>query len=217
MRRHSRHLIAPIVILAVGFGWGCGNEWTLPTDEIPESPFLPRSSPENLLANLKAAYADRNLAEYESLLALKLPAFTAVRSQGDQAQPGMPDEWSAWGRQTEIDIHRLMFDTTLVKTLTLDYTTGEPQRDAMGGMWSIAVTNVNLRLYGTIPGQEDQGLQELKVEGGTSRFWFREESWNALGTGDKVWKIVMWEDRTPGGLRIPGQPTSWSEVKRLYR
>ena len=217
MRRHSRHLIAGVVILIAGLGWGCGNEWTLPPDEIPGSPFLPRSSPENLLANLKAAYADRNLAEYESLLARNDPAFIALLCPRDGGMPGWPDERYCWGSQTEIDIHELMFDTTFVKTLTLDYTIGERQWHGTIHMWSIPVADVNLRLCGIIPGREGEGVQELKVEGATSQFWFRKEPWTVPGARDSVWTIVRWEDPTPEGLQTPGHTASWGEVKRLYR
>ncbi|MFH1143491.1 MAG: hypothetical protein V1774_03005, partial [Candidatus Eisenbacteria bacterium] len=65
-------------------------------------------------------------------------------------------------------------------------------------MWSILISNINLRLYGIIPGQEDEGLQWLKVENATSRFWFKENSWTQPGTSNKIWTIVQWEDNPPG-------------------
>jgi len=157
--------------------------------------FRARTSPENILFNLKQAYKLRNIAEYESLLALKLPAFTFVLSEDDQGQPGMPDQW---GRQTEIDIHTHMFDAEQVQTLTLTFDEGTREWDAANNMWSILISNVNLRLYGIIPGQEEEGLQELKVEGSTSRFWFREENWTEPGTTNKIWTIVKWEDNPAG-------------------
>jgi hypothetical protein len=191
--------------------WAAGCE----TTSVSVNAILPRTSPESLLSNLREAYALRNVAEYESLLAFRPPAFTFVLSEEDQGQPGMPDQW---GRQTEVEIHEHMFDAEAVQTLRLGYVIGTREWDPVENLWSILVSNVNLHLYGIIPGQEEEGLQELEVEGATSRFWFREESWTAPGTSDSVWAIVKWEDNPAGSVSKLGiDPLNWGEVKNLYR
>ncbi len=197
VRASTRALIALTLVMTAGLT-GCPfmpDKDKDPVDPIPD--FRPRTSPENLLYNLKQAYKLRNVAEYESLLALREPAFTFVLSQDDQQDPGMPDQW---GRQVEIDIHRNMFDADIVQTLTLDFVPLGQEWDPTDNMWSIMINNVNLRLYGTIPGQEGEGAKELKVEASTSKFWFREEPWTAPGTSDNIWTIVKWEDNPQGAL-----------------
>lgn len=126
----------------------------------------------------------------------------------------MPDLWE---RQTEIDIHACMFDADTVQILTLQFEQGAREWDAVENLWSILISNVDLRLYGIIPGQEADGLQELAVDGATSRFWFRRESWTAPGTSDSVWTIVKWEDNPAGGWKMPAEPASWGSIKSVYR
>jgi hypothetical protein len=150
-------------------------------------PFLARTSPENLLANLKAAYEERAIAEYESLLAMD---FTFLLSQEDAQQPGMPE---SWGRQDEIGIHTNMFDSDRVEDLTLSFDAGSRVFDPTDGLWTITITNVRLRLYGETPGSEE-GPKEYKVDNGTSKFWFRENDWTEPETSNKIWSIVKWED-----------------------
>ena len=107
--------------------------------------FLDPISPENLLANLKMAYHEREIAEYESLLAKD---FTFVLSPEDAGQPGMP---SQWGRNTEIGIHQRMFDADLVQSLSLDFIIGDRVFDETDQLWTITITNVDLFLHGMTP------------------------------------------------------------------
>jgi len=163
---------------------------------VPPPKFKSRISPENLLENLKTAYREREVAEYESLLANN---FTFVLSLEDQDEPDMPDQW---GRNTEIEIHRNIFDNENVHTLTLEFVPGSQEWEPIENMWSILVTNIDLTLTGVVPGQEELGQQTLTVDDATSRFWFAEAgpatgnatSWTEPGTQNKIWKIVKWQD-----------------------
>jgi hypothetical protein len=153
---------------------------------IPEPKFLPRTSPENLLANLMTSYRERETAEYESLLALN---FTFVLSPVDAGQPGMP---SQWGRNTEIGVHQRMFDADLVQTLALDFAVGARVFDETDQLWTITITNVDLSLYGMTP--DFPTPKQYRVLGGSSKFWFQQNDWTAPGTSDRIWSIVKWED-----------------------
>jgi hypothetical protein len=152
----------------------------------PDPKFLLRITPENLLANLKMAYHERETAEYESLLAKD---FTFVLSPEDAGQPGMP---SQWGRNTEIGIHQRMFDADLVQTLSLDFVIGDRIFDETDQLWTITITNVELSLYGMTTEHPTPKL--YRVQNGVSKFWFRQESWTVPGTSDRIWSIVKWED-----------------------
>jgi len=162
----------------------------------PPPVFKPNTAPESLLYNLKMAYTKRDVAEYESLLANN---FTFLLSEEDQSQPDLPDQW---GRDDEIQIHRNMFDSEIVQQLTLTFEMMDQEWEPTENMWSILIYNVNLNLYGIIPGDEDPNPQSLKVENSSSRFWFAETGpatgnttgWNAPGTSNRIWKIVKWQD-----------------------
>ena len=150
--------------------------------------FLPRTTPQNLLYNLKQAYKERNIAEYESLLAN--PSFTFELSDEDQDKPEMPDNW---GRDPEILIHSRMFDAEMVQQLTLDFIVGDVEWDAIQGMYSVLITNVNLYLYGSTPGHPTE-VKEYRVTDSRSKFWFKKNPWTTGAERDSVWTIVMWED-----------------------
>ena len=150
--------------------------------------FLPRTSPQNLLHNLKQSYKERNIAEYESLLAN--PGFTFVLSQEDQDKPDMPD---SWGRDPEILIHSRMFDAEMVQTLTLDFIVGDVTWDATQGMYTVMITNVNLFLYGATPGHPTE-VKEYTVSDSRSKFWFKKNPWTTGAAHDSIWTIVQWED-----------------------
>jgi hypothetical protein len=167
---------------------------TLPPPPPPD--FLPRTSPENLLRNLIAAYRLRNVAEYESLLAR--PSFTFVLSPEDQQKPGMPDQW---GRDTEVSIHQHMFGAGLVQTLTVGFNIGDVVWNPADEMYTVFVSHVNLYLYGATPGHPTE-VKEYRVSDSRSKFWFRKNGWFWPGTQDSTCVIVRWED-DPAGSRAP--------------
>jgi hypothetical protein len=165
---------------------GCPFSPDSGTPDHPVDPFLKPTSPENLLANLKTAYRERETAEYESLLAMD---FTFVLSPEDAGQPGMP---SQWGRNTEIGIHQRMFDEGLVTYLALDFVVGDRVFDDTDQLWTVTITNVDLSLTGMTP--DHPTPKSYSVLDGTSKFWFRQNDWTVPGTSDRVWSIVKWED-----------------------
>jgi hypothetical protein len=159
-------------------------------NEAPPPPpdFLPRTSPQNLLSNLKKSYEKRIIAEYESLLAKT--GFTFVLSLEDQGKPDMPDQW---GRDTEIQIHTRMFDSEFVQTLTLDFAVGDVLWDPTDGMYTVLISHVNLYLFGSTPGHPSE-TKEYRVSDSRSKFWFRKNPWTTGAQHDSIWTIVKWED-----------------------
>jgi hypothetical protein len=180
-----------VLLTALGIA-GCPF---MPEDNPPIPPpptFLSRTTPQNLLHNLKQAYKERNIAEYESLLAN--PGFTFVLSEEDQAKPDMPDNW---GRDPEILIHSRMFDAEMVQQLTLDFIVGDVVWDPAQAMYSVLITNVNLYLYGSTPGHPTE-VKEYRVSDSRSKFWFKKNPWTTAAAHDSIWTIVMWEDNPTG-------------------
>jgi len=195
----------------------CGDDSTKPSDT--PSPFLSRTSPENLLHNLLEAYEHRSVAEYESLLARN---FTFILSGEDPDRPGVPGEWE---RESEIRLHDCMFAAS-TELLHLDFAPGTCAWDSAAAAWAILATKVDLHLYGVIPGRESDGPQLFVIENTWSRFWFAETGpatgdlagWLAPGTNDPVWKIIKWKDNPiakEGGDK-PDVPASWGWLKGFY-
>jgi hypothetical protein len=191
---------------------GCTDKST-PTWSLP-SPFLPRTSPANLLHNLKMAYEKRDLAEYDSLLAKD---FTFVLSAEDQGKPGMPDSW--W-RDQEIQIHTHLLDAGMVRTLTVDFGVADSVWDPAGEMYTVLISNVNLYLVGATPAHPGD-VKEYRVTNGRSKFWFRKNGWTVPGKPDSVWTIVKWEDSPIDGMAARGSalvdPQTWGLLKALFR
>jgi hypothetical protein len=205
-------ILAGAVVCAMAAFAACSHELTwidrwLP----PPTNFLPRTSPANLLHNLKQAYKERDIEEYDSLLAQD---FTFFLSEEDQQYPGMPD---SWGHDEEIQIHTVMFDQEYVQTLSLDYLVGNLTWDPGEGKQSVAIQHVNLFLYGATPAHPTD-VKEYRVPDSRSKFWFRKNGWLWPGTRDSVWTIVMWKDSPQGSSRDASRasPQSWGAIKHLF-
>jgi len=202
---------AVCVVAAVA---GCGHDHRVITDEeLPPPPIsLPRTSPANLLHNLKLAYERRNLAEYDSLLA---EDFIFILSEEDQQKPDMPD---LWRHDTEVQIHTRMFDTEYVQVLTLAYEIGDSTWDAEEGKYAVVIQRVNLYLYGSTPGHPTD-VKEYRISDSRSRFWFRRNGWLWPGTQDSVWTIVMWQDNPVRSREASAasSPATWGMLKAIYQ
>jgi hypothetical protein len=194
------------VLWALAAFAGCGDKETDPGHH-EQSPFLPRTSASNVLHNLLQAYAHRNMAEYDSLLA---DDFTFVLSLEDQQRPEMPH---SWGRDTEILIHTHMFDADLVRTLTVAFEMGDAVWDPGEHLHTASVSNVDLYLYGVTPAHPTD-VKEYRASG-QAKFWFRKNAWLSPCTRDSVWTIVKWQDNPTGGPMRPGGG-SWGSIKHAY-
>lgn len=192
MKRLIRLIVLCLWLPVVAGLAGC--PFMTDTGEKPDVPTPPkfeaRTSPENLLSNLKTSYEERELAEYESLLATDFTFFY------EDAQTHIPDSWS---RQEEIDIHENMFDSDYVQTLRLDFDYGAVILDTLkstpqDSLWEMTITNVDLYLFGTSPGFPDEAPQKYEMEDGIQRFWFRKNPWKDPGANEYVWTIVEWQE-----------------------
>lgn len=162
--------------------------------EPPPVQFLARTSPENLLKNLMAAYQERNVVEYESLLA---EDFDFIFCAYDQAQPNIPD---SWGRVEEIEAHEGIFDGEFVQSLSLQFEYSQPvfdeeHFDGVDSLWVVDVTALRLELFGTPRSTPDEPAQTFKVQDGQVTMRFRKDAGNFF-EGKQVWKIAEMEETT---------------------
>jgi hypothetical protein len=165
-----------------------------PVEPPPVESFRPRTSAENLLANLKTAYSQRDIAEYESLLT---PDFAFYFTEQDQSNPDIGD---SWGRDYEIEAHASMFDGEFVHTLTLDFDMGTPRFDeesfnGTDSLWISDIANLDLDLFGTPPNHPGETPQWYRVQDGQATFWFRKTLW-ATDSGNPIWAIAAIEETT---------------------
>jgi hypothetical protein len=207
-------ILAAVAIGALAALAACDHDIVIIDGVMPPPPtFLPRTSPQNLLHNLKLAYKHRDIAEYESLLAN--PDFTFVLSPEDQQKPYLPDDW---GRDPEILIHSRMFDAEMVQQLTLDFVVGDVVWDATQGMYTVMISNVYLYLYGSTPGHPTE-VKEYRVSDSRSKLWFRKNPWTTGASHDSVWTIVRWEDEPADTRALKGPPEhlTWGSTKACFQ
>jgi hypothetical protein len=163
-----------------------------------ESKFKPRTSPENLLYNLRMAYDERDLSEYDSLLASDFTFFLS------------PDDIhiaERFNRFEEIEAHQNLFDADLVQQLRLtfdDVTSADVSLDpaktsVQDSLWTTTLTNVDLYLFGKTPNEHpDEPPGAYQMDDGQEQFWFRRNSWKNPQTGDYIWTIVEWQELGTG-------------------
>ena len=206
-----------VCLTLAAFFAGCSSSSSKP--EGTESPFYPRSSPRNLLLNLRAAYNERGLAQLESLFASD---YVFNFTPQDLRYAWVPDSLT---REQERLVHQHMFDAEDVPDIMLDFVIGDAQVHAERSsiddtLWTATISLVNLRLYGITPDHDEP--QMYRVTDGTAQFWFRRTSWTDPVSGDQVWTIVEWQDgpiqesRSGPPALPPSAESTWGQFKALF-
>ncbi|MFC1572800.1 PKD domain-containing protein [Candidatus Eisenbacteria bacterium] len=203
------------VVLRITDSRGWSDSDTL---EVVQRRFYARTTPQNLLINLKLAYDERNVSEYDSLLP---PDFKFILAPDDQH---LGEEFD---RQDEISLHTNMFEADMVQELELDFQLGsltldEDRTTESDSLWTITITNVDLYLFGVTPQMPDTP-QGYEMQDGMERFWFRKSGWSYLD-GNPIWKIAEWEElyfptNSLARLRgpLPVEYDTWGSIKGMFR
>jgi hypothetical protein len=174
--------------------------------------------------NLKTAYEERDLAQYDSLLA---PGFVFYLSPDDIHIA------ESLGRQVEIESHTNLFDADLVEALDVSFEVGTAEADSSRPdplhpgqyLWTLTLTQTDLYIFGKAPMQHpDEPPGAYQVEDATEQFWLRRNGWQDPDTGERVWTIVEWRElSTPWALGESERMSpsvehpSWGQVKFLFR
>ncbi len=209
---HAHGILAALLLCLAA---GCSSDdgpGPVPHDD----PYEARTSPQNLIANLKTAYLLREVVPYDSLLATD---FEFLFSEEDQ----MIGEKLT--RTEEMTVHQNMFSSDAVQSITLSFTNGELTQDtgepdpANPGqfLWTLIMTNADLMLRVLWDGQ----TTTYEMQDGIEQFWFRQVPWTD-SHGNPIWKIVKWRELTdlyPDGPArpMPVEGASWGQLKDLYR
>jgi hypothetical protein len=204
-------------------GPGCKDEKRLtPPPEV--SPYLEQSSAENILKNLRTAYENQVLAEYDKLFSAD---YIFVFNPGDVGDPGNPTP-QQWPRADEMDSARNLFADSRVELITLDWSPGALETHDPYG-WRVRVNEVNLNVN-TV--NENGELWIYQVRGSYQVFFFREEN-ETFPNGKHKWTCTRWED-SPIGAGMAGalgagmgamsdgghprvEETSWGAIKAHFR
>ncbi len=194
---------------------GCDNS-TEPKRKDTGPAYLARTSPQNLLVNLKLACVNRDLAPYDSLLAAGFEFYFSAEDTSIAEK---------LNRSEEIAVHRNLCSSTKVESIALSFTLGDLTLDtdqpdpAHPGqfLWTLTATNVDLRLQVT----EDGATKTYEMQDGVEQFWFREESWTDAH-GNAIWAIVKWKELTdliPDGAArtMAVELRSWGQIKAQFR
>jgi hypothetical protein len=183
-------------------------------------PVPDRSSPQAVLASLREAYLNREIPDYESLLAVD---FEFYFSEEDVQ---IAEKFT---REEDLQAHGWMFQCESVEYVSLEFTMGEltldptkPDPARPGGfLWTITITNVDV----TVRCHNDQGQPiTYRHDDGADQFWFRQEERLEPGTDEPIWLIVGWKELTglspdgqsdAGGNGPPASPT-WGQIKSVF-
>ena len=197
--------LTSVAILLFGCGLlaasitGCSDDKK--TNPPPDSHYLAATSPENLLANLKTAYEERNLGEYTKLFHEEFEfVFNPDDVQGDNPTP------DTWARTEELLSAQNMFADATVERIQLTFNQDDPEE------WTeLAPGGLKVRMDGTFltvttRNSEGEPLY-LVVQGATHWFYFLQDS------GSSTWRIRRWEDSPIGGKV---EETSWGAIKANF-
>ena len=214
MKSRSRVLIAILGLAALALS--CSDDKSTNSNGGEQDPYLPRTSPENLLENLMLAYKHRDVAMLDSLLDRD---FTFFFSEEDQ------DIGDRLDREDEIPIHEEMFDPDRVEELILSYEIGEITLDeerttVQDSIYVATVESVYLFVLCPPPWDLHGDLLEFELEHGRERFWFRKVSWVDPGSRKPIWKIIEWRELSGGtgpSAPVPTDDVSWGSIKAMFR
>ncbi len=196
---------------------GCWNPFAPPDGDDPKHDvtYQLRTSPENVLYNLKTAYIDMNLGEYLDCLAEEFVFHVNPEDYGNPENE-MPE---SWGKQDEEDIHENMFasDSDVERiTLTLTdgqrgYDQGENPLDPMDDRWHYW-EGVDLRV--TVAG--DLTFYATAEQ----EFIFRIDPLEVGPEDETLYEIIDWWDlEVIGSFRDSphSEHVTFGGVKALYR
>jgi hypothetical protein len=186
----------------------CGHdEETVP--ETSESPYLPRTSIENVMANLATAYQERNLEEYAKLFDHDRFRYVFPPACVQGPDP-LPPFW-AWNAEYE-SAGNMLADTLIEKVeLGISFQTPRPVEEAddppAGATRTTYLTSLDLLLTTRNPDTEEQDI--FVIQGEHQDFFFARDPWETQD-GQPVWKVLEWRDREPGC-------GEWARLKYSYR
>jgi hypothetical protein len=181
----------------------CSRDYRPPYPHPPA--YLPRSSPENCLTNLRLSYNARDHDEFIKLLA---PDFGFVFRPFGPRRPGDPPE--SWGIREEEESTYRLFEAVSVMNIELDYTPNpaDSSFDEYPDTWKTVQDKITLRVQTVKPDWSD--LTWL-VDQEQEWFYLREYPNEKASDGKTIWRIWLWKEEILGSSKsflsaAPSQP-----------
>lgn len=170
-----------------------------PEENPPPSDYKPQITIANVLYNFKLAFEELNYEEYEKLLHEDFAFVFDPRDVG----PDKPWSEATWGRDDELECIRNMFsgepniNGQVVDGISLRFDAGDPEPSSENeDWWMVRLTAVDLSVYATEQHSGDQWI--LQTPGGyEGHLHFIQTDGSDQGTVERIWKIIMWEDKPP--------------------
>jgi hypothetical protein len=196
---------------------GCTSDVTRPTQRHDLTLYLPQTSISNVLANMVRAYPDLDYDRYRDLFD---PAFEFAFAPQDFDGPQIIPE--SWGLADEMQSAAHMFtrqanlDGYRVEEVHLSFTAGaDVPSDLNPGWRTVVLSDINLRVISRIDAGGDRLIYDVSGDGAVLQFVRTAET--APGSGQRIWKIIRWQDE-PFALRDSAVAyTTWGIIKASWR
>jgi hypothetical protein len=211
-RRPWRLAVAAVTLLLVGNLTGCVDCEDADCGNGPGR-YLPRTSEDNVLYNLRLAYRERSVEKYAELLA---EDFRYFPDPATRQQLGI----ESWDRATELARIRCLFESPDVTKITIEL--GWAYRSATSAglpsprdTWTeLVLTDVFLDIDFMPSGQE---VTTFRIEDQAQQIFFRKGRTNPpAGPADTLVYIVEWRDLGTSQKALVGEESAtWSGVKTL--
>jgi hypothetical protein len=205
----SRFRVLPAILLiaTTTLATGCFDKESTPkVVQEPEPGYLAPTSPDNVIHNLEKSWITCNYNEYAAALSSD---FTYVFAPQDV---GGPDNNPAtWGRTDDLLSASHLFGKTaanrdgyIAQSVNLEFTAGADSSNNMNGWTKVVLSQIFLTV---IARQQNTGDPlDYLIQGDQANLWLTQEG--------GAWKIVRWEDKPVGTLRV--QRSTWGQVKGLF-
>lgn len=193
-----------------------------PSGPTPEDRYLPRTAPENLVANLQRAYEFRDVDAFEQQLADDY-TFCFCWKDANAFGPSL-------SREEDIAIHANMLGCETLYEMTMTLAIGEVSVDLertteSDTLWTATTTEEELFLFAQNPYFPNEEPQAWWVsERSYEVFRFRRSGEFDPESDAPLWEIVTWEEHDPQGGKAnrrldpcPVEASTWGEVRMLFR
>jgi hypothetical protein len=183
----TRRILAFVLAVVLAAG-GCSRRQhpvapaPIADEELTPRGYLCRAQPMNVIANLEAAYANRDIDAYRELFA---PEFVFRFQPEDARELGR----ASWGLEDELRSAQRLFESSEVKRVVIrlaKLSVAPATERGLEHTMRVVVAHTFLRI-------ERAGKSTLQVNGDRQEFYLRE----VVEQGESRWLIVEWRDLPP--------------------
>jgi len=217
----ARKVYQLAIVFIILLSLGCGKNSTSQKIDPPPAPFVTRTSPQNLLMNLKEIYNTKTFDQFTDLFD---DQFEFHFSDADVASGEVPETLS---KVAEVSIHEVMVGGDWIDSLELEYSIGPMTLDetmttvAGDSVWTITITSITLELKGRLPGWPEMTPMTWRMDNGECRFWFQKHGPGGEQeidpySGEHIWTIYRWQEMGHKARHSSVDTQSWGGIKAMF-